>query len=834
MIRRTMFLGVLFGLGLQTSLWGDVIHVPGDQPSIQAAIDVAADGDRIIVAPGTYFENVNLLGKAVALRSSDGPEVTTIDANGSGTVVTCDRGEGRNTIIDGFTITGGNTIHDYPDNRGGGMRNKESSPTVTHCIFTGNLAALGGGMFNGDDSSPTVTHCTFAENVADSGGGMSNIGANPIVTSCLFTDNAADLGGGMFNGEGSSPTVANCAFTNNSARIDGGMLNRDSVPTVTDCTFTDNTETGAGAGLEKIGSISQGAITRMITEHSAARGSRPPGGDGKPTLADRFLWPPSQGSAQAQTTWYVDDDACPEPGSGTEADPFCLIQDCIAAAVHGDLCIVAPGTYFENINMLGKAITLHGSDGSVVTTIDAGGSGTVITGAGSNTVIDGFTITGGAAELGGGMLNFQTSPTVANCTFTDNHAGAGGGMYNRSGTGSSTSSPMIINCVFRENSANSGGGIFNTSGTGNASTSPTLIGCAFEGNSAKFAGGGIRNSSSTGGAVTSPILIECTFEGNSAASGAGMYNSASTGEAVTAPKLLLCRFTGNQADGSGGAIFSSASTGEALVNPMVIGCVLSGNSAASGGGTYNTSSTGSAVTSIELVNSTLAQNSASSASAIFIRNGISSSSADLSVLNSVIWNNPAGNGPQIIISGGNVDVFVAFSDVEGGMAGPGNIDADPLFVDADGLDDIPGTEDDNLRLSPGSPTIDAADNTAVPDGVVTDLDGNPRFVDDPDTPDTGNPDGINPIVDMGAYEFGPPDPCADEDGDGRVTICHIPPDNPDNAHTITVSINALPAHLAHGDHCGACEEDDGLLMGGSNVIPGTVSGGPGPLRRYRR
>ena len=57
------------------------------------------------------------------------------------------------------------------------------------------------------------------------------------------------------------------------------------------------------------------------------------------------------------------------------------------------------------------------------------------------------------------------------------------------------------------------------------------------------------------------------------------------------------------------------------------------------------------------------------------------------------------------------------------------------------------------RLSPGSPSIDAADNTAVPQNISTDLDGNPRFVDDPETKDTGN--GDPPIVDMGAYEFQP-------------------------------------------------------------------------------
>lgn len=42
-----------------------------------------------------------------------------------------------------------------------------------------------------------------------------------------------------------------------------------------------------------------------------------------------------------------------------------------------------------------------------------------------------------------------------------------------------------------------------------------------------------------------------------------------------------------------------------------------------------------------------------------------------------------------------------------------------------------------------------------------------------------------------------------EDGH-KVTICHIPPGNPDNAHAITVSVNAIPAHMAHGDAMGDC------------------------------
>jgi predicted outer membrane repeat protein len=164
----------------------------------------------------------------------------------------------------------------------------------------------------------------------------------------------------------------------------------------------------------------------------------------------------------------------------------------------------------------------------------------------------------------------------------------------------------------------------------------------------------------------------------------------------------------------------------------------------------------------------------------------------LNMANCVLWADLAAWGAEIALRN-SVRLTTSFSDVQGGEAqvymdggaeliwGAGNIDADPLFYDPDGPDDDPNTwEDNDYRLSAGSPCIDAADNGAVPadtmdldgDGDIDepipfDLAGQPRFVDDPDTDDTGlgHPDFPDlPIVDMGAYEF---QACpADLDGDG--------------------------------------------------------------------
>ncbi len=167
----------------------DVVGTP--YCTIQAAIDDAVPSmHQVSVAPGTYNEIIDLLGKAITVRSSGGPSVTTIDATGVADpgdglpVVRCDSGEGPDTVLDGFTITGGTgqTILGS-ESQGGGMYNNGSSPTVMNCVFSANMADTnGGGMFNAS-SAPTVTNCTFSGNMAQRGGGVINFDeGSPTVT----------------------------------------------------------------------------------------------------------------------------------------------------------------------------------------------------------------------------------------------------------------------------------------------------------------------------------------------------------------------------------------------------------------------------------------------------------------------------------------------------------------------------------------------------------------------------------------------------------------------------------------------------------------------------
>jgi hypothetical protein len=221
--------------------------------------------------------------------------------------------------------------------------------------------------------------------------------------------------------------------------------------------------------------------------------------------------------------------------------------------------------------------------------------------------------------------------------------------------------------------------------------------------------------------------------------------------------LINCWFLDNSGSNAGG--FYN------LGNSSATNCLFSGNEATTrhGGGIYN--NTNGILT---LTNCTVIGNRAFS-----LGGGISDEGISVTLNNCILWDNSDrdidGTGVTAqIFADGDSPVIANFSCIQGWSGSPGgigNTGENPFLVDADGPDDLYGTEDDDPRLGDGSPCIDAGDNAALPpddldvdgDGntfepMPFDLDGNARFVDDPFTVDTG--EGTSPIVDMGAYEYG--------------------------------------------------------------------------------
>ena len=356
-------------------------------------------------------------------------------------------------------------------------------------------------------------------------------------------------------------------------------------------------------------------------------------------------------------------------------------------------------------------------------------------------VLDGFFITAGYANdieeqcttgpsCGGGLLNVSGSPTLANLAFHANRAAKdGGGMHNHLG------SPTLTNMHFQGNSAGfgtcGGGGLCNFGG------GIHLTGAAFQGNSA-LSGGGFANIGISGKTVA---LINIIFEDNSATSFGGGMRSFSSGANVS---LINVSFIGNDAQNGGGMANQGALS---LTNVL-----FNANSATgSGGGVVINGS------SPTLTNVTFHANFAPTGGGVVNNNG------SPVLVNAILWGNQDSNGlsasAQIITPSGTNFPQISHSliqdsggsgggwDTAVGTDGGNNIDADPLFVQNGDASTVPPTAGD-LHLQSGSPAVNAGLNSAVPNTVSTDLDGNPRIQDT--------------TVDMGAYERPEPPRAVDD------------------------------------------------------------------------
>ncbi len=396
---------------------------------------------------------------------------------------------------------------------------------------------------------------------------------------------------------------------------------------------------------------------------------------------------------------WVDDDWADTPcnddpdGAGPATafgyDAFDKIQDGIDSVAFTGTVHVADGTYHENITMKSN-VKIMGS-GMSNCTINGGDNGPVVIAdsVNSSARLEGFTITNGLSDQGGGIMTNNSSLTVTNCMFTDNLATIRGG------------------------------------GICNDHSSLTMIDCTFTGNSAPY-GGGIA-SVGTYDAYAETILTSCIFRYNWAYdSGGAIYNSHSI------PNITNCVFTGNGAGGpiighGGGAIFNGSTDETVITN-----CTFSKNSAHEGGAVLQLCD------DIILVNSILWGNSTPTAG--------TESGPQIA-----IENNTTLNISYCDVEGGQADIFTEEGCTV--VWGSGNIDQPPMFVDAYNGDlhlqgRSPCIDAGNNAVLPAD-IFDLDNDGILSEPIPFDFEGDARRIDDP-TPDTGN--GTSLIVDMGADE----------------------------------------------------------------------------------
>lgn len=216
---------------------------------------------------------------------------------------------------------------------------------------------------------------------------------------------------------------------------------------------------------------------------------------------------------------------------------YTTIQAAIDAAVNGDEIVVAPGTYLESINFNGKAITVRGSGGAAVTTIDGNNAGRAVTINNNEplgTLLRGFAIKRGGVHLGG-----YTRVTIRDCVLRDN-TGVNGAALTLD-----HAHAQIIDCTFRDNVGNGEAGAMWAWGN----CQPLLRGCTFENNRAHP-----NDDAGNGGALrldwaTLRITVEdCVFRGNY-----GRWDGAVMIQGCNG-LLRRCRFEGNEAGLNGGAV----------------------------------------------------------------------------------------------------------------------------------------------------------------------------------------------------------------------------------------------------------------------------------------
>lgn len=286
LIFASLGIGILLG-SPRVLAAGSTIHVPADQPTIQGAIDAASNGDTVLVAAGTYFENIDFKGKAITVQSEKGAALTIIDGGAKAPVASFSSGETSASILQGFTLQNG---------QGG----------------------LGGGGITIGGSSPQILNNVVTNNVGCEGAGISISFSSPLVQGNTISNNAqggcsGGTGGGGINiGGAASAQIINNIITGNQTGSDGGgiALFAAGTPTIRGNTISGNITGATGGGISMFNFSDALIVENLIINNQAFQGGGiawlVPSGDRGPLLVSNTI----AGNLSTQ------------PGSGIFADGF--------------------------------------------------------------------------------------------------------------------------------------------------------------------------------------------------------------------------------------------------------------------------------------------------------------------------------------------------------------------------------------------------------------------------------------------------------------------------------------------------------------------------------
>jgi len=555
---------IAFGLILLfgQALLGNIINIPSDYSTIQEGINVANDGDTVLVADGTYTgeNNKNLSWdgneKHIVVKSGNGAESCIIDCENNGRGFDfANTNQNANDIVSGFTIRNG-----YAE-QGGAIICIGSAPLIANCLFVNNTAsawenAIGGAVYF-QSSYININYCRFISNESYTywGGDGGAIGcefSTGIISNCLIAENrgvgseSGPMGGGLYcnysNLELLNNTIAKNTVSSFFGGFGGGIASINSNIQIRNSILWRNL---GGFGMPDQIYFEGG---QLLTEYNDIEFVEFPGignidshplfvdplnldfhllpsspcidaGDPDPLYNDpdgtrndmgAYYYDQTGGMPYTGPVWYVSTTGSDE-NDGSVDFPFATIQHGILYAADGDTVIVKEGIYSgdgnRDLDFDGKTIVVTSESGPVTTIIDCEQSGRGFyfhNYEDSSSIVNGFTIKNGIANRGGAIFcGWFSNPTILNMVLTQNSTTSG---YFNGGSGiyCDYSSPHIINVnIFNNSASNNGGGIYCHS------ADPSIVNLTICNNHASNQGGAIYCS------LDSPNITNCILWNNS-------------------------------------------------------------------------------------------------------------------------------------------------------------------------------------------------------------------------------------------------------------------------------------------------------------------------------